>query len=269
MALHAVFMLLAAFVMLGAMTPAQADVVQCGDVLGPGGRFTLEQDIVCQGGGSVGVTVQDGAILDLNGHTVQCGGFNGCVVLIGTGAKLLNGKVQNAQFENIRLGGTGRHTVRNVTSVLEDLSVIVTSDHNTLIEVVADGGLSSRFTISGDHNRLINSIALCGLFGDPCIRVEGDGNHLVGNFVAVGPDHEGIVVSGNNNVLESNRVIWMQPSGSQSSHRAITVTGTGNRITRNTAITENPTDLQDGNGDCSHNTWRHNIFVTADPACIR
>ena len=64
--------LLAAFVMLGSVTPAHADVVQCGDVLGPGGRFTLEQDIVCQGGAGVGVTVQDGAVLDLNGHTVNC-----------------------------------------------------------------------------------------------------------------------------------------------------------------------------------------------------
>ncbi len=262
---------LAAFVMLGSV-PAHADVVQCGDVLGPGGRFTLEQDIVCVPSGDFntpGVTVQDGAILDLNGHTIDCRGRNGCVLLTGTGAKLLNGKVQNTQFENITLGGTGRHTVRNVTSVFVDLSVSVTSDHNILIDVVADGGLSSRFSISGHHNWLINSIALCGFFGEACIRVDGDGNHLIGNVVTVGPDHEGIVVSGNDNVLERNRVIWMQPSGFQSSHRAITVTGTGNRITRNTAITENPIDLQDANGDCSHNTWRHNIFVTGDPVCIR
>jgi len=261
--------LLAAFVMLGSVTPAHADVVQCGDVLGPGGRFTLEQDIVCQGGAGVGVTVQDGAVLDLNGHTVNCVGLNGCVLLTGTGATLLNGKVQNAGLENIRLGGTGRHTVRNVTSIFVDLSVIVTSDHNTLIEVVADGGLSSRFDISGDHNRLINSTALCGLFGEPCIRVVGDRNHLIGNFIAVGPGHDGIVVLGDHNVLERNRVIWMVEPSSSSSRRAITVTGTGNRIAHNTAITENATDLQDTNGDCDHNTWRHNIFVTGDPACIR
>jgi hypothetical protein len=259
--------LLAAFVMLGSVTPAQADVVQCGDVLGPGGRFTLEQDIVCQGGTSVGVTVQDGAVLDLNGHTVNCSGLNGCVLLTGAGATLLNGKVQNAGLENIRLGGTGRHTVRNVTSVFVDLSVIVTSDHNTLIDVVADGGLSSRFTISGHHNRLVNSIALCGLFGEACIRVEGDRNLLIGNVVTVGPDHTGIEISGDNNVVERNRVIWIVASGT--SHPAIDVTGTGNRIMHNTAMTEGATDLVDRNGDCTHNTWRRNIFVTSDPACIR
>jgi len=270
MALHTVFVLIAAFVMLGNVTPAHADVVQCGDVLGPGGRFTLEQDILCVPSGDFstpGVTVQDGAILDLNGHTIDCRGRNGCVLLTGTGAKLLNGKVQNTQFENIRVGGTGRHTVRNVTSVFVDLSVIVTSDHNILIDVVADGGLSSRFTISGHHNWLINSTALCALFGDACIRVEGDGNHLIGNVVTVGQDHTGIEISGDNNAVERNRVVWIVDSGT--SHPAIHVTGTGNRIMHNTAITEGATDLVDGNGDCAHNTWRHNIFVSADPACIR
>src|SRR5262245_62162760 len=127
MVLHAVFMLLTAFVMLVTVPTAHADVVQCGDVLGPGGRFTLEQDIVC-GAGSVGtgVTVRDRAILDLNGRTVDCRSLLGtCVVLTGTGAKLLNGKVQGPIHESIVLSGTGRHTVRNVTSELVDANVFV------------------------------------------------------------------------------------------------------------------------------------------------
>ena len=264
----AVVSLVAAFVMLGSVTPAHADVVQCGDVLGPGGRFTLEQDIVCGGSVGTGVTVQDGAILDLNGHTVDCRALSAgrCVVLMGTGAKLLNGKVQGSIHESIVLSGTGRHTVKNVTSELVDANVIVTSDHNALIDVMAESAISPAFLISGHRNLLRNSIALCVRFPDQCISVAGDGNHLIGNFVR--SDHNGISVRGDNNVLRGNRAIWV---GLPSTflHIMIAVSGTGNRITSNTAITEDGDAVLDASGDCDHNTWRHNIFVSGDPACLR
>jgi hypothetical protein len=265
---YVVFMILVASAMFDNVTPAHADVVQCGDVLGPGGRVTLEQDIVCGGSVGTGVTVRDGAILDLNGHTVDCRSLSSgrCVVLTGTGAKLLNGKVQGSIHESIFLSGTGRHTVKNVTSELVDANVIVMSDHNTLIDVMAESGINPAFVISGHHNRLWNSIALCVRLPDECISVMGDGNHLIGNFVR--SDHNGISVRGDNNVLRGNRAIWI---GLPSTllHTMIAVSGTGNRIARNTAITETGAAILDSNGDCDHNTWRHNIFVTADPACIR
>jgi hypothetical protein len=64
-----VIMLLGALgIALGGVTRAHADVIECGDVLGPGGRFELEHDLECPG--MRAVTVLDGAILDLKGHIV-------------------------------------------------------------------------------------------------------------------------------------------------------------------------------------------------------
>ena len=34
---------------LGSVTPAHAEDIQCGDVLGPGGRFALKHDLDCSG----------------------------------------------------------------------------------------------------------------------------------------------------------------------------------------------------------------------------
>jgi hypothetical protein len=65
------------------VTPAHAHDIQCGDVLGPGGRFELEHDLEeCF---PRAVTVQDGAVLDLNGHIVTCrlGATFGCITLTG------------------------------------------------------------------------------------------------------------------------------------------------------------------------------------------
>jgi len=262
-----VLWLLGAFVMFGSVTPAYADVVQCGAVLGPGGRVTLEQDIVCTSNTPPGVTVQDGAILDLNGHTVDCRLLIGqCVVLTGRGAQLLNGKVRGSDHEAIVLTGAGRHTVKNVTSDLVDGNVLVQSDHNTLIDVMAESANSEAFVINGHHNRVWKSIALCLRTATVCITVIGDGNHLIDNFFK--SDLRVIFVDGDSNVLLGNRAI-STGSGGPSSIFGIIVTGTGNHILRNTSITENGVDLFDGNGDCAHNTWRHNIFVTSDPACIK
>jgi hypothetical protein len=57
MACGVVMLLGAIGIVLGSVTPAHADVITCGDVLGPGGRFELEHDLAC---GSEAVTVQDG-----------------------------------------------------------------------------------------------------------------------------------------------------------------------------------------------------------------
>jgi len=259
-----VLWLLGAFMMFGSVTPAYADVVQCGAVLGPGGRVTLEQDIACPlSDPNPAVTVRDGAVLDLNGHTVTCGST--CVLLTGKGAKLLNGAVKGNNHSSIILSGTGTHTVNNVTSLGPvDGNVAVQSDHNTLINVMAESVISEAFVINGHHNRLGNSIALCVGTATVCLTVAGDGNHLFDNFFK--SDLKVISVSGDNNVLLGNRAISTGPAGNTF---GIIVTGTGNHILRNTAITDGGVDLVDVNGDCAHNTWRHNIFVTADPACLK
>jgi parallel beta-helix repeat protein len=210
-----------------------------------------------------------GPSLDLNGHIVTCpiGAF-GCITLTGTGAQLLNGAVDGGFAASIRLEGEGWHTVRNVTSThTQDVNIFVNSDHNQLINVMADSVFSPAFTIRGNHNHLTDSIAHCVqlAFFNGCIDVNGHENRLIGNFStltsAFGPGPEsGFKITGNNNVLRGNRAIENEGPG-------IVVTGTGNILSRNTAL-RNTLDLLDTSGDCAQNTWRQNTFQTSDPACI-
>jgi hypothetical protein len=144
-----------------------------------------------------------------------------------------------------------------------DGNVHVDSDHNTLIDVMAESVISAAFAIAGHHNLLTNSIALCPQV-ESCIFVGGDGNRVIDNFVRAESDSRALVVTGDNNVVQGNRLIL-----TGFLLHGLIVSGTGNRLTGNTAITEDGVDLVDVNGDCAHNTWRHNIFVTREPACIK
>jgi hypothetical protein len=102
---------------LGSITLSHAAVIQCGAVLGPGGRFVLESNLDCLGPSTIPVTIRDGAILDLNGYRVKC--HVGCVALTGEGAQLWNGSVAADNFIGIRLEDLGGHTVRDVRIVTE------------------------------------------------------------------------------------------------------------------------------------------------------
>jgi hypothetical protein len=174
---------------LGSVLPTHADAINCGDVLGPGGHFQLEQDLTCTflAGGN-GITVRDGAILDLNGYRVTCSPSTvGCVVLTGEGAQLRNGTVDGGGFhESIVLEGMGGHIVRDVTSTLTDANIIVNSDHNQLINVRAESRNFQAVVIFGDDNRLTNSITLCPSIFAGCIAVFGDENRLSDNIVLTG-----------------------------------------------------------------------------------
>ena len=259
---------------LGSVTPAHADVIQCGDVLGPGGRFKLEHDLDCSGSPGGAVTIRDGAILDLQGHIVACPVANvRCIILTGTGAQLLNGAVEPGLHEIIVLEGNGRHTVWNVTSTFADANIVVRSDHNQLINVYAASTINSAFIIVGNHNRLTDNIAHCPeLIFSSCVVVHGYENRLIDNFATSTTGGTSALrgafeIGGNNNVLRGNRAIMNEGQG-------IVVRGTGNSLTRNTALT-NSTDLVDTHEDCDASRWQQNIFrtsrvgATASPACIQ
>ena len=78
--------------------PALAAEIKCGSVLGPGGTFVLDRDLICpynpdsDGVTDPALTVAGGATLDLNGHTVSCiGGGQGITVVLRS--TVLNGRV--------------------------------------------------------------------------------------------------------------------------------------------------------------------------------
>ena len=252
--------LLFVVITLGSALAAPITDIQCGDVLGPGGRFRLEHDLAC----TLHALTVDSALLDLNGHTVTCANGSDCIILTGAGAQLQNGTVEGGFHVSILVGGTGGHTVRDVTSTLVEDNIRVFSDNNRLINVRAESVSLPAFSIRGDNNRLTNNSAFCfALFGAGCIFVGGSGNHLVDNFATSTVSASmasGFQIAGHNNRLRGNEAI-------NNEQRGIVVTGTGNDLRHNIAV-DNALDLQDTNGDCAHNSWKHNVFATRAPACI-
>jgi hypothetical protein len=249
---------------LGSAPPAHAQDIPCGSVLGPGGRYRLQGHLECP---ETGVTIQDGALLDLNGYMITCGS-GPCVLLTGEGARLRNGVVDGGDHESIVLAGTGGHTVRNITSTFVDFNIWVRSDRNVLINVVALSAYSPAIYFEGNRNRLEDSTAECShtdedSFG--CLTVDGNQNRLTGNIAANASGHK-IVVAGDRNVLLGNRALYPL-DGPSDQYAGIVVSGTGNRLESNTAL-DNRIDLVDTHGDCAHNTWGRNSFRTSDPACI-
>jgi parallel beta-helix repeat protein len=95
---------------------APAAAIQCGDTLGAG-SWVLQTDLVCDSasGFGVGLTLADGADLNLNGHSVgmTIGGSGTAVEIVGTGASLPDGSLGTADTAVVITGG-GNH-LRNLT----------------------------------------------------------------------------------------------------------------------------------------------------------
>jgi len=108
-------LLLAAGMMVALISPARAASIGCGAVLGPGGRYTLDHDLVCpptfhsDDNGIFGVlNVLPGATLNLKGHTVSClpppslpaGGLG----LQGVGIWVFDGTLKNGTVRGCLVG---------------------------------------------------------------------------------------------------------------------------------------------------------------------
>lgn len=93
------------------LAAAPAAAVQCGDTLGAG-TFVLQADLVCDSasGFGVGLTLTDGADLNLNGHSVSMtiGGSGTSVEIVGTGASLHDGSVGTAETAVVITGSGNR-----------------------------------------------------------------------------------------------------------------------------------------------------------------
>jgi hypothetical protein len=259
---------------IGLGSAAPAHTVACGDVLGPGGAFRLEADLQCEGSFPFALTLQDGATLDLKGHTIGCPDGPQCILLRGEGAQISNGTLDvGAGFTLVLDGG---HAVRTITlqgQANEGVLAVVRSHNNVLAKVTMAGSVDHpAFIITGNDNRLKNSVIACTalLAGDDCVSVSGDGNRLVGNVVTLGPsisDYTGFRIAGNNNRLKRNEVLG-EGGPIASDLTGVLVSGTGNVLSSNTVL-GNDLDLHDTHGDCASNTWRRNTFETSDPPCIR
>jgi hypothetical protein len=244
--------------------------------------FQLQADLDC-GEESPALTVRDGAVLDLGGHTITSSGVT--ILLEGQKAGLQNGTVRSGDI-GVSLEGGGRHIVRGVEVAFPHLEgFAVSSDHNRLLKnrATSDG---AGFRIIGRHNLLANNIG----DGQVGFEVNGDANLLFKNSHTPGGVFSGFNIEGDHNLLVSNEALDGETQGFRIAgngntavgnvatgyvQEGIRVAGQKNVMIRNTALDNHDIDLVDTHEDCDGNVWHQNVFQTsqagssANPACIR
>jgi parallel beta-helix repeat protein len=183
-------------------TTSGVAAVECGEVLT--GVEWLDEDLICTT--DPALTLSAGR-LDLRGHTVICDGTIEGVVLDGAGAQVLNGAVTGCQFA-VLVEGAGNHLVTNLTASVQD-------------PVLDDEEGAEGLRVSSDGNRLVRNRVLLG--GTNAIRINGTGNHVVGNTVS--GSERGIRIDGIENDVADNVIAGVG--------EGIEVRGASNRIRRN------------------------------------
>jgi len=138
---------------------AHAAHIGCGDVLGPGGTFTLDSDVgPCATDPALTV---DSAELNLNGFTVSCDttATDG-IEVIGDHAVVRNGTVTGCH-DGVDVEGTGNHRITSVLSIGNgDDGFDVESDNNKVQSCEAIVNDQDGFDIEGTNNRVTSSEAI-------------------------------------------------------------------------------------------------------------
>jgi parallel beta-helix repeat protein len=271
----------------GLVSLPQASTVinpSCGDTIGPGGSFVLGGDVgPC--GTDPALTV-DSAKLDLGGFTVTCDGTFDGILLDGKGAQLLNGTVSHC-LDGVGLVGSGKHTVKNVTSEYNaGVGFNVISDKNRLLSNTACNNDDGGFDIEGNKNTLEDNLSennggdgfdiegnktivkdnVAENNADKGFLVQGFFNKLVDN-TANNNGGDGFDIEGDKNHLIGNTANTNGNDGIDV-QAGETVRSTGNVIRKNTATGNAANDLEDGNAACDSNVWKNNTFGTSSQACI-
>jgi len=198
---------------------------------------------VCTGDGLIMNTA--GVVLDFNGNKIV-GSRIGVGVLIAVD----NVTIQDGQIHTFgtgigTAGVTNGSTIVNMKpdSNLGD-GIFLQGDGNELIDILAKRNGNHGVTVIGNNNTLSgHNDEYNGFDG---IHVEGDGNELVANLASEnrkkGPG-AGMMVIGNNNRLELNRITKMNTWG-------IAVQGGENQLIRNQVVKQD-TDGITVNGDAN------------------
>jgi hypothetical protein len=197
-------------------TPAAAQIA-FNDTLGPGGKFTLDVNLFCNG---VPLTLVGPVKVDLGGHTLTCvqAGNDGTVIQ-GKGAKLSNGTVDNCE-DGILVDGEGRHQLESV--VVSDATadgILVLSPGNRFEDVTIRDPGGDGFFVHPSANK--QRIKQCSV-----VRAGNDGfrvisaNNRIQDSVADFSGDDGFVVLGEKNRLErvtassnANGIVLVGPGG--------------------------------------------------------
>ena len=132
--------------------------LECGQEIGPDAVASLTKDLDCSEG-LLALTVKNGSVLNLGGHTVTCSGraFMSGISLMGRGAHLTNGTVSGC-FGGVGLGGEGGNTMTKVTVTNGFLCITIGSEDNTLRYQTASQCLAGFFLNDAKSNTLKNNL---------------------------------------------------------------------------------------------------------------
>ncbi len=256
------------------------EFTDCSKGISKAGRYFLAKDLnMCNG---ISITVSD-VELELRGHTILGSSTSALISVGGTigvsnieieGPGTLTGGGIGILFQNVH-----GSRVNNVVVTGNILGIVVTAtimgSGNTLRTMVKAADLRSVRTMAGtaatDNEFRDNVVAGQVAHGVAVM----DSNHnrfihnnLSGNGVAGGG--EGLLLlNSSNNIARHNTA---DSNGSFGIHTD--ALGSGNIFDDNTALgnsipSGNLIDLEDENGDCTHNTWTDNSFNSASPTCIQ
>jgi hypothetical protein len=240
--------------------PAGATHIGCGAVLGPGGSFTLDSDVGPCPGPEPALTV-DSARLNLDGFEVSCASTSTeGILVLGTRALVRNGTVNDCST-GVHVAGEGRHRVRNMGALGNDVGFLVESDHNQVVEGAAffsEVGI----VVGGSENLLDRSL---GVFSNGTgIDVSGNDNVVKNVQGSANIAGAGLRVTGDRTRVRGGR---FEANGTYGVE--IVVGATDNGVRGVTALDNNADiDLFDGNPDCDDDVWKKNTFTTASPDCI-
>lgn len=249
-----------------ACVPAAADpvvqITQCGTVISQPGHYILANDLFCFDQDGVDI-VSDHVDLMLNNHQIQNVFFdffaNGISVGVGVpsgnshvhiiGPGTITGFNQGVDFEQVSFSA-----VEDVTSTNNFFGFVINGGFaagcNQSCPSTKNDFQGNTSTFNDQHGFTMNGA------NDNTFRDNNASNNVHGLgfllFTASGNDVR-------DNIADNNGGQGIGTSGG---------TGTDNDIFHNTAQ-GNSTDLFDGNTNCDSNTWKHNIFGTANQSCIQ
>jgi|RhiMetdeSRZDD1v2_1073273.scaffolds.fasta_scaffold426258_2 Right handed beta helix region len=261
---YVVVLLTLALLAVASVAYGEDTFVPCPGGPSKGGQMTLTADLVCTGS----TLMLDSAQVNLNGHAVICPPPDRrCVQMTGKGSVLGNGTVRG-QLETLALEGEGHHLVLNLNVTPSDGAILVTTSHNTMVNVRATSSNSPGLRVMGSHNILVGITAICPVVvAGGCLDLVGEHNVVSGSAIWVSEDdllgfNGALRVTGDHNVVRSSYV-----TNADGPAVVIEAGSELNLIERN-VLTGATVDARDLTGDCVSNTWRGNVLDSAEPSCL-
>ncbi len=240
--------------------------------------------VVCDGDGLVMNT--SGVVLDFNGNKIAGSGIGTGVLIMVDSITIKDGDIFNFGTGIGTAGTTHGSTIDDVKPDSNtgdgiflrgdnnELSVIrAKTNGNNGVVVIGNGnrleGHNDEYSgfhgifVQGDNNELIANLASENANEGPGsgIRVEGNGNMLVGNKISK-LNTSGIAVVGSGNLLDANLVRKQQGDG-------ITVDGDNNVLTDNKAVSNKGIGIRaSGAGNAADSTGNSVDTNRIKPQCI-